>query len=406
MGSIRRPTLLAAIAAISLMGATCNGPEETPTPTATAAAIGAVEGSFKMLFPWPTRGAVGKALAHPWTGGPHAWNTEANSPCTSDQPCAADVPKRIRSGMDFGTGGKPDWDVYAVGPGTLVYEGSFGDTGFGDGAVTQHGDLFVLYAHMDRGSLPAASDVGKPVDHGTKMGKTACSGCSKTESDHLHLELRSGMTFSNSAVTSYGEHVKWEGRTIGGWTITAGTLNYNGTATAPVCSPSTITADRVGPDIYDASTCGGTAQVAPTPTATSTRTPTSSPTLKPTPAPSAIRSAPFPIPSHAWFVPYVKQSAAWLLPDATVLSVGEIDLVEVSTYEGSAVACSTISYEQGGATKSGALGPIFGYLSGTLEYNNSAAMGPSGGGIFKSVNDCVAQGLEPFGSWFVATVLP
>jgi len=104
------------------------------------------------------------------------------------------------------------------------------------------------------------------------------------------------------------------------------------------------------------------------------------------------------------------RSAGWLAPNVTVKTVGEIDLVEVTTYSGSVVACSAVTYEIGGVSKSGALGPIFSYLSGTLQYNNSAAMTPSGGqpspAFFDSVAACVSQGLKSYGSQVFAKVMP
>jgi hypothetical protein len=206
-----------------------------------------------MALPWPSTGTDGKPLSHPWTGGPHAFYK--GSDCLPADGCAKDVPKAIRSGLDFGTGGGPDWDVYAVGAGTLVYKGPLSG-GFGAGAITQHGDLFVVYAHMAEASLGSAPAVGTLVDRGTKLGSTWCTGmdpCTAASGNHhLHLELRSGLSVAGTTI-SYGANVPWDGRTIGGWTIKAGDLNYNGTATA--CG-TTITAEVAGPPIYDASTCG------------------------------------------------------------------------------------------------------------------------------------------------------
>ena len=232
-----------------------------------------------MSLPWPTRDAAGTVIKHPWTGGPHGWDAS----CAASYCIGTVVPdKPLRSGLDFGTGGGADWDVYAVGPGTLVYKGSFGTNGFGAGAITQHGDLFVLYGHMDEASIAAAPAIGTAVDRGTKLGSTWCTGtdpCSATSgAHHLHLELRTGLTLTGGTVT-LGTTVPWNGRTIGGWTITAGTLNYNGTASAPACGKD-LTADVAGPAIYDASTCGGT----PAPTTTPT------PTVGPTPTPAPVLS--------------------------------------------------------------------------------------------------------------------
>ena len=223
-----------------------------------------------MSLPWPTKDAAGKPIEHPWTGGPHAALKLADGSTSVCRPpndaCATDVPDNIRSGIDFGTAGGADWDVYAVGPGTLVYKGSFGTTGFGFGAVTQHGDLFVLYGHMDQGSLAAAPEIGKPVDHSTRLGTTSCTGMKPDEcARHLHLELRKGLTVANGTVSNLGTNEPWNGRTIGGWTIKVGTLNYDGTASASACIPDTIAAKVAGPAVYDASTCGGAAVVSAPP---------------------------------------------------------------------------------------------------------------------------------------------
>jgi murein DD-endopeptidase MepM/ murein hydrolase activator NlpD len=232
-------------------------PTLTPFPSAPAAppaAPAAVPGaSLAMSLPWPSTGAGGTPLSHPWTGGPHAYYN--GSDCLPAEACAKDVPVSIRSGIDFGSGGGPDWDVYAVASGTLVYKGPL-PGGFGAGAVTQHGDLFVVYAHMALASLDTAPAVGSTVGMSTKLGTTWCTGmvpCTASSSNHhLHLELRSGLSVSGATVT-LGANVAWDARIIGGWTIKAGALNYNGTATA--CG-TTITADVTGPKIYDASTCG------------------------------------------------------------------------------------------------------------------------------------------------------
>jgi murein DD-endopeptidase MepM/ murein hydrolase activator NlpD len=225
-----------------------------PSPSAAMAPPAAVPGtSFAMALPWPSTGTDGKPLSHPWTGGPHAFYK--GSDCLPADACATDVPASIRSGLDFGTGGGPDWDVYAVGAGILVYKGPL-PGGFGAGAITQHGDLFVVYAHMAEASLGSAPAVGTTVDRGTKLGSTWCTGmvpCNAASGNHhLHLELRSGLSVAGTTVT-YDNNVTWDSRTVGGWAIKAGALNYNGTATA--CG-TTITADVAGPAIYDASTCG------------------------------------------------------------------------------------------------------------------------------------------------------
>jgi hypothetical protein len=100
---------------------------------------------------------------------------------------------------------------------------------------------------------------------------------------------------------------------------------------------------------------------------------------KPTPTPVPATSLPFAVPAHSWFVPFVLEDAAWLVPAATVQSVGEIDLVNDTTYGSSGVvACSEISYQLDGAAKSGALGLIFGIETGSLEFDRTAAMTPSG----------------------------
>jgi murein DD-endopeptidase MepM/ murein hydrolase activator NlpD len=226
-----------------------------PAPSVPAAAVpAAVPGaSFVMALPWPSTGPDGQPLSHSWTGGPHAYYN--GSDCLPSDACAADVPVSIRSGIDFGTGGGQDWDVYAIGTGTLVHKGPL-PGGFGAGVVTQHGDLFVVYAHMALASLDTAPAVGSTVERRTKLGTTWCTGmapCTATSGNHhLHLELRSGLLVSGTTVT-LGSSVAWDGRAIGGWTIRAGALNYDGTATA--CG-TTITADVAGPPIYDASTCG------------------------------------------------------------------------------------------------------------------------------------------------------
>ena len=110
---------------------------------------------------------------------------------------------------------------------------------------------------MALASLDNAPAVGQPVDRTTKLGSTWCTGmvpCTAASGNHhLHLELRSGISVSGATV-ALGSNVALDGRTIGGWTIKAGQLNYNGTATA--CG-TTITADVAGPPIYDASACNG-----------------------------------------------------------------------------------------------------------------------------------------------------
>lgn len=468
MGSVRRAALLAAIAAISLMGATCGGPDETPTvtptptPTPTATPVALQVDTLTLELPWDTshvashqilcaynqEGIVGTSPGPTWAG--------TSSACRNHKDGEGNASKDSHAlDLDLEKGD----EVRAVELGLVRWAGQYDrssswtcygksvaiDTRLADGHV-----ITAFYAHLD--SIAVQPD--QLVAQGETIGSAGSSGeglswsnakgsgwCS-TEGAHLHLALYANASYLDDT-----------GKSVAATSLPKGQLNSSlVTLTSPAFGGSSYepgpwldckrSSDLTKKPAGETPECTGlhagdvlassssTAVVAPTPTAVSTATPTANPTpkptpapsptptprqtptptpkptAKPTPAPSPTRSVPYPIPSHAWFIPYVKQSAAWLLPDATVISVGEIDLVDVSTYGASVVACSAISYEEGGATKAGALGPIFGYLSGTLEYNDSAAMIPPGGGIFRSVSDCVTQGLEPLGSWFVAKVLP
>lgn len=280
----RRAMAFAVAVVLVLAGCkTSATPTPTPTPTAPPAQAPADQAATPALsLPWLSTGPDGQPLKHPWTGGPHG---ELDGQlCLPEAPCASSVPKLTRSGLDFGAGGG-DWDVYPVAAGTLLYKGPL-TGGYGAGVVIDHGGLVVIYAHMDEASLADAPAAGLPVDRATKLGKTWCTGmqdaqgrpaCSAASGNHhLHLELRTGTQATEAGVTAYGTAVTWDGRTIGGWTITAGTLNYNGTATACGGTPLAASANTP-PSLYDATTCA----TSPTPTPTATPTPTPTPTLAP-----------------------------------------------------------------------------------------------------------------------------
>jgi len=155
---------------------------------------------------------------------------------------------------------------------------------------------------------------------------------------------------------------------------------------------------------FDVTDSAGDVARAPAGTRTVTfAAPPPKPTVPPTP------TIPFTVPTHAWFLPFVLQTAAWLAPDATIESIGEIDLVHDTNYGMAVVGCSSIVYKIGGISKSGALGPIFDYFSGKLEYISTAAMIPPGTypqNIFESVAACVSQGLKSYGSAVFAKVMP
>ena len=146
-----------------------------------------------MSLPWPD------GVSHSFTSGPHG--EFSGQPCLPTDLCASQVPLENCSGLDFGAGGG-DWLVYPIAAGVMLYKGAL-DGGFGAGVVVAHGDIDVVYAHMDATSLSAAPAPGEAVTRATALGTTWCTGlldaqgrpdCSATSGNHhLHLELRTGL---------------------------------------------------------------------------------------------------------------------------------------------------------------------------------------------------------------------
>jgi hypothetical protein len=191
-------------------------------------------------FPWAN------TQTHTWTSGPHGLRLKGGYyntclPGGSDK-CADQVSISLRAGLDFGQGG---WQVRPVAAGVVIYKGLLPvplgsrilangslSSGFGYGIVIDHGAYQTIYAHLDPASVApkAFPQVGSQVTRSNVIGLVGCSGvypCAK----HLHLELRRGMNARATGAAFYGTPVSWDGWTIGGWTIKALALNYNGSAT-------------------------------------------------------------------------------------------------------------------------------------------------------------------------------
>ena len=188
-------------------------------------------------FPWAN------AQTNSWTSGPHGLFMSSGHyyTCVPPAACASKVPVSVRSGLDFGG----VWQVRPVAAGVVIYKGLLPaplgshllangslSSGFGYGVVVDHGAYQTLYAHLDPASVApkAFPHVGSRVTRSTTIGVTGCSGvnpCTK----HLHLELRTGMNVHATGAAFYGKPASWNGWTVGGWTIKALALNYDGSAT-------------------------------------------------------------------------------------------------------------------------------------------------------------------------------
>jgi murein DD-endopeptidase MepM/ murein hydrolase activator NlpD len=285
-----------AVFSVALVLSACGGSLSegpTPTPTLAPAAVQPAPAvqpvAFAMALPWPTRDDAGKRIEHSWTGGPHGWDAS----CAASFCIGTPVPdKPLRSGLDFGGAG---WEVHPVAAGTVIFADEI-PGGFGYGVIVDHGsntdhndgDLQTWYGHMKEGSLHGLG----PVTRDDILGVTSCTGTGGTEGGcgtgpHLHLDLRSGSSKDDANGAFHaGSVLPWDGRTIGGWTITADDLNYNGTATASACGMPSDADAKARPSIYDASTCAGTAVVPPVvPAVVPTPTPTPTPTPRPSPPP-------------------------------------------------------------------------------------------------------------------------
>jgi LasA protease len=196
----------------AILGSTSTASSITD-PTTAATAVDMPVPAFGLPF--------GAGQQWRMSGGPHSWSAKTTT----------------RSALDFAPIGS-DTRVVASRDG-LLYR-PCGNTTM---AIVRHADGWQTdYYHLS--NMPLYQE-GNWIESGRYLGNASMAiGCGGSATGpHVHFNIR-----------YQGEHIAWNGRSVGGWTISDGAEPYEGCATrsgARVCETELVTNYDVPPTAYD-----------------------------------------------------------------------------------------------------------------------------------------------------------